>query len=312
MNLPTPRVCVGIPVYNGENYLSESIESILRQTFTDFELIISDNGSTDMTEEICRKYAKQDERVRYYRSTENHGATWNHNRLVELARGEYFRWQAHDDISAPSFLERCVAALDTRPEVVLAYPMTRIVDEQGNVIRDFDMPLRTDSAQPHIRLHDLICVDHSCYQVYGLMRTAALRTTPAIGNFSGSDWNLLAELGLLGRFYEVREFLFLRREHQQVSTRAYKNNQELMAWFDPRKAGKISFPHWRRFYEFALSLRRVQLNPLERFRCMLVLAMWLWGRSYGGKRRWRFLAGDVKVAFRQAMLRIPPRQLILH
>ena len=93
-----PRVTIGLPVYNGENYLAEAIDSILGQTFTDFELIISDNASTDRTEEICRRYAAEDDRIRYFRHDRNRGASPNYNFTVEKARGEYFKWAAHDDV----------------------------------------------------------------------------------------------------------------------------------------------------------------------------------------------------------------------
>src|SRR5688572_10868700 len=98
-----PRVSIGLPVYNGENYLAEAIDSILAQTFEDFELIISDNASTDRTQEICEAYAAKDGRIRYYRSEVNKGSAWNFNRVFELARGEYFKWAAHDDYIAPEY-----------------------------------------------------------------------------------------------------------------------------------------------------------------------------------------------------------------
>lgn len=294
-----PRVSVGIPVYNGENFLRQAIEALLAQTYTDFELLISDNGSTDGTEAICREYAARDRRVRYARSETNRGAAWNHNVLVERARGELFCWNAHDDLHAPTFLERCVAVLDADLGAVLAYPLTRIIDEHGHTLRDFDMPLRTDSPYPHIRFHDAICVDHSCYQVYGVMRIDALRRTQMIGNFSGSDWPLLGELALRGRYIEVREYLFMRREHSQVSTKVFKANQDMIAWFDPKKAGKITFPHWRLFYEYIRAVGRAPLSLHDRVRCYAVCATWLPRRSYSGKQRWRLLTGDLKVAARR-------------
>ena len=107
-----PRVSIGMPVFNGENYLAEALDSLLTQTFSDFELIISDNASTDKTEEICRAYAVRDQRIRYFRNQENLGASRNYNRVFELSSGEYFKWAAHDDLCAPEFLGRCVDVLD--------------------------------------------------------------------------------------------------------------------------------------------------------------------------------------------------------
>src|SRR5947199_10486063 len=104
-----PRVSIGIPVYNAENFLREAIESIRQQTFTDFEIVISDNCSTDRTPQICEEYAAKDRRIRYVRNATNLGAGFNHRRVAELARGEFFKWQSRDDLCHPTFLERCVA-----------------------------------------------------------------------------------------------------------------------------------------------------------------------------------------------------------
>src|SRR5579871_3942080 len=114
------RVSIGLPVHNGERYLREAIDSLLAQTYRDFELIISDNGSTDGTEAICRAYAAADPRIRYYREEQNRGCAWNWNRVFALARGEIFKWAAHDDVCAPRLVERCLEALDRCPEAVLS------------------------------------------------------------------------------------------------------------------------------------------------------------------------------------------------
>ena len=99
-----PRVSIGLPVYNGELFLENALDSILSQTYSDFELIISDNASDDKTEEICRSYAARDKRVRYSRNAHNLGAAPNYNRVYHLARGRYFKWASHDDVLAPEFL----------------------------------------------------------------------------------------------------------------------------------------------------------------------------------------------------------------
>ena len=100
----SPRLSVGLPVYNGETYIGQSIESLLGQSYEDFELIISDNASTDSTADICRHYGKQDPRIRYVRQPRNIGLSPNHNFVVQQARGEYFKWAAADDLCAPTFL----------------------------------------------------------------------------------------------------------------------------------------------------------------------------------------------------------------
>ena len=126
-----PRVSIGLPVYNGDRYLEDAIRSILAQSYTDFELIISDNGSADRTREICEGYARQDARIRYTRSPRNRGAAWNFRRVFELARGELFKWAAHDDILAPDFLGSCIAELDADATLVACHSGTRRIDEFG-------------------------------------------------------------------------------------------------------------------------------------------------------------------------------------
>src|SRR5262245_39663132 len=112
----SPTVSVGLPVFNGENYLAEAIDSILAQTYRDFELIICDNASTDATEKIARGYADTDARVRYHRNVTNIGGARNQTLAMNMARGRYFRLSAHDDKIAPTFLEECVKVLDERPD----------------------------------------------------------------------------------------------------------------------------------------------------------------------------------------------------
>ena len=121
--MPDPKVSIGLAVYNGERYLRQAIESILGQTYTDFELIISDNASTDSTQQICLEYAAEDGRISYHRNATNIGGANNENLTFRKAKAPYFRWAAHDDYVAPQLLERCVAILDTHPDVVLAYPI---------------------------------------------------------------------------------------------------------------------------------------------------------------------------------------------
>src|SRR5260370_10566620 len=133
MSSDSPRVSIGVPVYNGENFLRETLDSLLAQTFEDFELIISDNGSTDNTPHICREYALRDNRVSYHRCDINRGFSWNNNHVFQLAQGEYFKWADHDDLCAPEYLERCITVLDARPDVVLCDVIPSNIDETGAI-----------------------------------------------------------------------------------------------------------------------------------------------------------------------------------
>jgi len=132
-----PAISICLPVYNGENYVTAAIESMLAQTFADFELIITDNASTDRTEEICRKFADADPRVRYHRNERNVGGARNQPSAVQLSRGRYVRLSAHDDKIARTHLEECFAVIKERPDVVIAFTTTVEIDEVGAVIRHY-------------------------------------------------------------------------------------------------------------------------------------------------------------------------------
>src|ERR1051325_12180076 len=92
-----PRLTIGLPVYSGEKYVAEPLDALLGQTFTDFELIISDNASTDRTGSICRRYEQQDPRVRYVRQPRYIGLSPNHNFVAAQARGELFKWASRSE-----------------------------------------------------------------------------------------------------------------------------------------------------------------------------------------------------------------------
>lgn len=281
-----PITSIGMPVYNGENYIQEALDSLLAQTYTDFELIISDNASNDGTEEICRHYAAQDARIQYYRNEENIGASANYNKTFELARGIYFKWAAHDDICEPAFLECCVRALDDDPGIVLAYTQAKAIDSCGNTINTFPGKKYFDSPIPRTRFYEFVLDPYPVVAVFGVMRHEALKKTRLIGNYTGSDRPLLSELSLLGKFYEVPEPLFLYRHHEEQSWGGNKSPKAQQAWYDPRRAGKLSFPHWRLLREHIDSIHRSPVGTIDRLSCYMYMGYWM-------RRHWRPLGSEI-------------------
>jgi glycosyltransferase involved in cell wall biosynthesis len=275
MEQKIPRVSVGIPVYNGERYVAQSIESILSQTFGDFELIISDNASTDATERICKEYAAKDGRVRYYRSEQNRGASWNHNRVVELARAEFFRWQCHDDYAAPTLIERCLAVVEGDPAVVLCYPQFVRVDKEGGQLGVKSSRV-TGRATPDERFRSMIYRRDSCEEIYGITRTAVIRKTALLGPYSNSDDTFLAELILHGEFREVPEPLFFYRIHQAQSTQAYPNRTERMAWFKTSAGTRFSLPSVKLLLGYVSLVSGSPVDLSEKIRCYSALCGWAW------------------------------------
>ena len=275
MTTTTPRVTIGLPIYNGQNYLAETMDSLLAQTFRDFELVISDNASTDGTEAICRDYAARDPRVRYHRNELNVGASANYNRTFELGRGQYFKWAAHDDLLAPTFLERCVAALDRDPAVVLAYTQAKAIDDKGQVVKVYPGKHHFNAPTPRERFYEFVLDPHPVVAVFGLMRREALARTRLIGQYAGSDRPLLSEMSLLGKFHEVPEHLFFYRFHEEQSWGGNKSAQAQQAWYDPRRAGKVTFPQWRLLREHVRSIERSPVGLKDRASCYLYMGYWM-------------------------------------
>ena len=229
MNNHRHRVSIGIPVYNGENFLEECLDYILSQTYDDFELLITDNASTDNTEAICRAYAAKDRRISYYRQEKNFGPVWNYNYAFEKSTGEYFKWAAHDDLCHPDFLLKCVEVLDLDKSIVLSYPQTAIIDDKGQVLRNYNYQVNTHSAEPQQRFRSLICVNHNlhgAFEIFGLIRSNILRMTPLIEYYARGDSILLARLSLYGRFYQIPESLFFKRYHLQRSVSAKEKHSQ--------------------------------------------------------------------------------------
>jgi glycosyltransferase involved in cell wall biosynthesis len=277
-----PEVSIGLPVYNGERYLAGGIASILDQTYRKFELIICDNASTDATPAICRGFAANEERIRYYRQPHNLGAAANFNHCVDLASGKYFKWAADDDLLEPRFLELCVMALEDDPGAVLAQSLVKVVDEDDRLIEIYDHSARgTRSARPSERLAGRLPAP--CMEIFGVIRTEALRDSHLIGSYTGSDRGLLIELALRGRFALVPEPLFINRDHPGRCTRLVKaqgDRSHLLPWYDTQKNARQVFSTWK-FYATCFRLvRRYVQSPGERMRCYGHLV-----RSLGARRR---------------------------
>jgi len=281
-----------MPVYNGERYIREAVDSILAQTYPDFELIISDNGSSDSTEQICRHYTSQDKRIRYIRNESNRGASWNHNRVFELAQGEYFKWMCHDDACDPLLLEKCVHALDANPSAILSCAKLASIDEHTSTVTPYEDRWDLDHSRSHRRYYRLLRFPDYTRAIHGLMRSHVLRKTPLIGSYPSSDVALLARLSLEGPFIEIPEYLSFYRIHPQQSIS--QDRFARMEWFNPGCNGRTSFPQWRLFWEYLGCIRAVSLPLTERLWCYAHLLHWpTWDRN------WRRLGKDLVVALRE-------------
>ena len=275
-------VGIGLPVYNGEKHLAFALDSILAQTYGKFELIISDNASTDRTEEICRQYANRDRRIRYLRNSQNLGAARNFNRVFELfSGGKYFRWNAHDDLIDPTFLQKCVQALEESPSASLAFPRRRYITwEQGRVIgsawESVAGASTEDGLAPGRPINRLESFDNinfaAVLRLYGgwfplfafaLFPTELVRKTHLLGSFPGADRILVAELAMLGEFVEVPEELYFQRLHPASNWTMRKNLQEEAEWFDPR-AKAPQHPKLGLYLHYLKAIHRSPIPPYKK------------------------------------------------
>ena len=289
-----PRVTIGLPVYNGEKFIAEAISSILGQTFGDFELIVSDNVSTDQTGAICRDFARKEERIRYVRNEVNIGAAPNFNGIVAKAQGEFFKWMAHDDVIMPDFLAQCVTALDDNLEAVLACPRVRFINEVGDLLDNYISPFRTDDPDPVVRFGETL-YGHRCFEVFGLIRLHQLKKTKLIYGYNHGDGVLLSHLALMGKFIAIPEELFLSRCHQNQSMYVFgitnaggKYDHEAYArWFDPRHINKVPRSYSKGLVDYATMVSTTPLPALQRLACYQLLSRWLLAH-------WRVIAGEWK------------------
>lgn len=282
-----PRLSIGLPVYNAQAYLVPAIESLLGQTYHDFELIISDNASTDATEAICREYAARDPRVRYYRQPENRGANWNFNEVFRLARGELFKWAAYDDLCEPTLVKKCVAVLDAQPGVMGVQAMTVEIGPDGRRIDPGDAPHNpagdaslATGDRADLRFRDVLLSHGWANRSYGVFRAEAIRRTGLYRPIFGWEKVLMAEVALQGKFHLVPERLFFQRVHDAALSRQVLTGprQVLQSHYDGRR-----LPYLAYIRGYTAAAKRSALGWPSRMLCLLWIAAYtLQLRKLGG------------------------------
>lgn len=287
MNPPSlePRVTIGLPTYNSEKFLDQAINSIRAQTYRNFLLLINDDASKDRTDQICRLHAEKDPRIRYTRNNSNRGGAINYQHVFRAATSEYFRWAAHDDMLAPELLEKCIAVLDRRPDVVLCYPRAISIDENGEVIGEYDDHFDFQSPVPHRRFGELLSrmYGHDGNPMFGVIRRNVMEKTALIAPFPSSDMTFLAELVLYGKFCEVPERLYFHRIHPGVSSRLGLTASEYTAWHDRSRAGRLAFPRLLRMKALIVAVSHAPITPYNRARCYLSIGRYYLSPAKGAK-----------------------------
>jgi len=248
-----PKLSIGLPVYNGERYLRETLDSILGQGFTDFELLISDNASTDATGEIARSVAAGDPRVTYHRNPVNAGASANFMGVFRRASARYFKWACADDRLAPGFLDAALRELEAHTSAVLCYGQVTLIDgdgrdigryEQGLDLRSSDVAERFRRASSHTGLLNVL---------QGVIRADALARVGEQGAYRGWDEVLVAELSLQGPIHEIPAAMLSRRMHAKAASAA-KSVEEKVSHLDPQS--RFSTYYWRHGIEHLRAIAR--------------------------------------------------------
>lgn len=278
-----PPLCIGLPIHNGGTYLGAALDSLLGQSFTDFQVVVSDNASTDATPDICLDFARRDSRLIYTRIHDNIGAGPNFNRVFSFCRSPLFKWMAHDDMLAPQALERLVAALAQQPDAVVAHSRLQLIDgagrpltadRDGRVMSSKGLPFHrlepahlAEGARPSQRFGEALRRMNWCTAIFGIIRADSLRQTHLHGSYYEADRVLLAELALLGRFIQLEEPLMVKRCHEGVSVlKPYRDQARMI---DPAVVPGPKGVRLRLGYARALAVGR--LGAMERLACAMVV-----------------------------------------
>lgn len=290
-----PRLSIGMPVYNAEPWLAESIGALQEQTFQDFELIISDNASSDRSLQIAERLASVDSRIRIVRQSRNIGANGNYLAVLDAARANLFKWASANDLCAPLFIQRCVEALDRHPDAILAYPRTLLIERaiEDGVPCEYDFDLvSNDRAQRFIDLFSTMRWNNA---MNGVVRREQLLRALPMGNFRNADILLMAELALLGKYVLIDEPLFYRRMSSAAAT-SMRGRVEADRHLVPNVKRPLLWQSWR--YQFQLLRIVGRATPYD--------ASWLRIATHAIRRAsWARgdLALDVNSALHRAMSR---------
>jgi glycosyltransferase involved in cell wall biosynthesis len=258
METHIPLVTIGVPVYNGERYLSECLESLLGQTFSDFVLVISDNASTDGTSDICRRFEQRDPRVRYLRNERNIGMYPNFNVLLQNVQTKYFKLANADDFWDREMLEKCVAVLESDPSIAVCYPRCTLIDETTGAQTRYLHPLHVVEDDPKVRIRRVLGELRLVNQFQGVARADVLKKI-LFFEHPQADCIVLVELSLYGKIYELPEFLYYRRLHPDSSSWNRSDTQHQARRLYSEGTDRYRWPAWK--YHLAL-LARVWRAPV--------------------------------------------------
>jgi glycosyltransferase involved in cell wall biosynthesis len=274
-----PVVSIGMPTYNAQGSIAAAVGFLLAQDFGDFELIVSDNASTDGTWDVLQQLAAEDRRIVLMRQAINVGANGNYSAVARRARGRYFKWASSNDWCAPSFLSRCIERLEREPSVVLVAPRTRLFEGNLDNGADYDADFAFTDPDPTRRFAQVYSKLRLNNVLNGVVRKQALDRTRLIEHYRGADVVLVAHLALMGTIELIEEHLFGRSMSLESAT-AMLSDEGIRRHHDPADSWHALFPS---LYYVAGSARSVMSSPLgarDRMRALSTVAHLLRWRSH--------------------------------
>lgn len=291
MSPSSPLVTVGLPVYNGERFIARTIQSLRAQSFGDFELLVSDNASTDGTVRVVRELAERDPRIRLFEQPCNRGVARNWNFLAHKASGRYLKWTSASDLYAPTFLATCIDALEQASDASLAFTWTTYIDDEDREIgrseRDFALT-DEDSVSRFIQICVRLSINNA---LQGVFRTDVVKRTRLVRNYPAGDLVFMAEAALRGKFVLVPQRLTLRR----ASPEHWTANREPAAterMFWPSGSPRLRVVNIRRHLDYAAAALGAPLHLRDRMRALLfTLKHAYWSRAALGADLRQALSG---------------------
>ena len=250
-------VSVGLPVYNGGKSIERALFSLLNQTYKNIEIIISDNGSSDTTQDICTKFAFKASNIKYYRYEDNMGARWNFSNVLNLSSGKFFMFAAHDDYWDETYIRSCYKQLNNNPNLVLCFTgAIRTFIDQGNkqVFTSEEAIISKSTDSSFHRFFRYISHQNTAIPIYGLMRKDVFNMIDHSSVYLGIDRGWLAQLAILGEFGYVPEPLIFLERQEKTPLDYYK--------IIGKKHGSIILPKLEEMFGIIKSVWTLKSIPL--------------------------------------------------
>ena len=278
----SPRLSIGLPVYNGEKFIKESIDSLINQTFQNFEIIISDNSSTDATEQICKDYVTHDKRIKYYRQFENKGAPANFLKVLGLANGHFFMWAAADDKFENNHLENLIQALESDNKASVAMSSAKIIDDTGCITSQVNLPQIQNSVFQKELSYALALGSKHHYFIYGMWVRTVLNNLLPIPNGRYSDRVFILFASTRIKFILIDEPTYIRRINNIVNWKRYKKTDPKLASL--YRSNIASFKSIYHLYNKLKSKPSLNESIFTRFKIIYLYSFWImYGTIYSLK-----------------------------